>query len=195
MINAIFVLSDPKSGSDEALGRVFNALAAAFEYKQAGDEVTVTFQGAGTRWAAELSKAERIVRSGPRGTHLYVCGSHSLLEAAPDAAHVAGPPRARIHFESFGYRRQASDRPFTLEQTLTGMTLTVEPSQSLLATMEAAGVWVPSDCRRGECGTCVTTIARGEVSHRDVCLTADQRKSTLCTCVSWAAGPHLALER
>lgn len=54
---AVFVLSDPKSG-EEALGRVFNALAAAYEYKQAGDHVTVTFQGAGTRWVAELSKAD-----------------------------------------------------------------------------------------------------------------------------------------
>jgi DsrE/DsrF/DsrH-like protein len=55
---AIFVLSDPKSGGEEALGRVFNALAAAYEYKQAGNDVTVTFQGAGTRWVAELSKAD-----------------------------------------------------------------------------------------------------------------------------------------
>ena len=57
MKSAIFVLSDPKTGGDEALGRVFNALATAYEYKQAGEDVTVTFQGAGTRWVAELSKA------------------------------------------------------------------------------------------------------------------------------------------
>lgn len=55
---AIFVLSDPKSGGEEALGRLFNALAAAYEYKHAGDDVTVTFQGAGTRWVAELSKPD-----------------------------------------------------------------------------------------------------------------------------------------
>lgn len=55
---AIFVLSDPKSGGEEALGRVFNALAVAYEYKQNGDDVSVTFQGAGTRWVAELSKAD-----------------------------------------------------------------------------------------------------------------------------------------
>jgi hypothetical protein len=54
MKNAIIVLSDPKSGSEEALGRVFNALAAAYDFKQAGDEVTLLFQGAGTRWAGEL---------------------------------------------------------------------------------------------------------------------------------------------
>lgn len=52
---AIIVLSDPKAGED-ALGRVFNALAAAYEYKEYGDEVTILFQGAGTRWIGELSK-------------------------------------------------------------------------------------------------------------------------------------------
>ena len=54
---AIIVLSDPKSGED-ALGRVFNALAVAYDYKQQGDEVTMLFQGAGTRWIGELSKPD-----------------------------------------------------------------------------------------------------------------------------------------
>ena len=58
MKNAIIVLSDPKSGSEEALGRVFNALSAAYDYKQAGDDVDIMFQGAGTRWVGELSKAD-----------------------------------------------------------------------------------------------------------------------------------------
>ncbi len=56
MKTAIIVLSDPKSGSEEALGRVFNALAAANEYKQAGETVQLLFAGAGTRWPAELNK-------------------------------------------------------------------------------------------------------------------------------------------
>ncbi len=55
---AILVLSDPKSGSEEALGRVFNALAAAYDFKQRGDEVTVLFHGAGTRWIGELGNPE-----------------------------------------------------------------------------------------------------------------------------------------
>ncbi len=56
MKTAIIVLSDPKSGSEEALGRVFNALAAAYDFKKHGDDVTVLFQGAGTRWIAEVTK-------------------------------------------------------------------------------------------------------------------------------------------
>jgi hypothetical protein len=53
---AIIVLSDPKSGTDESLGRVFNALASAHEFKSNKDEVTIVFQGAGSRWPVELSK-------------------------------------------------------------------------------------------------------------------------------------------
>lgn len=53
---ALLVLSDPKAG-DEAMGRVFNALATAYEFGQLGAEVTIIFQGAGTRWPAVLSEA------------------------------------------------------------------------------------------------------------------------------------------
>ncbi len=56
---AIVVLSDPKSGSqEEALGRVFNALAAAYDFKQRGDDVSILFQGAGTRWISQLTQQD-----------------------------------------------------------------------------------------------------------------------------------------
>ncbi|MFC1749239.1 DsrE family protein [Pseudomonadota bacterium] len=70
---AIIVLSDPKNGED-ALGRVFNALAAAFDFKQQGEEVSVLFQGAGTRWIAELNNADH--------------PAHDLFDAVKDT--VAG---------------------------------------------------------------------------------------------------------
>ena len=55
--STVIVLSDPDSGSqDEALGRVFNALAAAYDFKQRGDDVSLQFQGAGTRWIGRLSE-------------------------------------------------------------------------------------------------------------------------------------------
>lgn len=55
---AIVVLSEPKAGSDEALGRVFNALAAAYDFKTAGEDVKIQFQGAGTRWPEVLQKED-----------------------------------------------------------------------------------------------------------------------------------------
>jgi hypothetical protein len=61
MKTAIIVLSDPKGGSEESLGRVFNALASAYEFKINKDEVTILFQGAGSRWPSELVKPEHPV--------------------------------------------------------------------------------------------------------------------------------------
>ena len=58
MKTAILVLSDPASGTEESLGRVFNALAVALEYKQAGVPVQLLFAGAGTRWPAALNKKD-----------------------------------------------------------------------------------------------------------------------------------------
>jgi hypothetical protein len=56
---AIVILSDPKSGSqEEALGRVFNALAAAYDFQRRGDDVSILFQGAGTRWVGQLEAAD-----------------------------------------------------------------------------------------------------------------------------------------
>lgn len=52
---AVVVLSDPSTGSDEALRRVFDALATAWEFAQGDSEALVLFQGTGTRWPAVLA--------------------------------------------------------------------------------------------------------------------------------------------
>ncbi len=74
MKTAIVIFADPKSGTEEALGRVFNGLAAAYDFKQAGEEVSILFQGTGSRWIGELGKADH--------------PAHDLFEAVKDK--VAG---------------------------------------------------------------------------------------------------------
>lgn len=71
---AIIILSDPKAGAEESLGRVFNALAAAYDFKEQGDEVTILFHGTGTRWPGILQNPEH--------------PAHNLYEAVSDK--VAG---------------------------------------------------------------------------------------------------------
>ena len=79
MKTAIIILSDPVSGGEEALGRAFNGLAAAYDFKQRGEDVTVLFQGAGTRWIGELTKQDH--------------PAHGLFEAVKDT--VGGGEEAR----------------------------------------------------------------------------------------------------
>jgi hypothetical protein len=92
---AIVILSDPKNG-DEALGRLFNALAATWDYKQKGEDVRVLFQGAGTRWAGVLARPEH--------------PAHALYEAVADA--VAGVSEGCA--AAFGAREDAEKNGFHL---------------------------------------------------------------------------------
>lgn len=98
MKTAIVVLSDPKAG-DEALGRLFNALAAAYDFKARQHEVEVLFQGAGTRWA-ELLVAE---------DH----PAHALFKAVEDK--IAGASLACC--DVFGTRAGAEQSGFDLIAT------------------------------------------------------------------------------
>src|SRR5207244_1422266 len=50
---AVILLAD--TDRPEGMGRMANALTTAQEAKEAGDEVRVILDGAGTRWAGELA--------------------------------------------------------------------------------------------------------------------------------------------
>lgn len=96
MKSAVIVLSDPKSGGEEALGRLFNALAATYDFKQRGDDVQLYFQGAGTRWTGEVVKEDH--------------PAHELYEAVKD--NVAGVSCGCA--DVFGARETAEQNGFDL---------------------------------------------------------------------------------
>ena len=100
MKTAIIIMSDPKNGSEEALGRVFNALALASECKQKGDEVAVVFNGAGTRWPSELirlshpaNKLYNSVRDVIQGAS---CGCAEVF-GATESLESCGVPNVKDH--------------------------------------------------------------------------------------------------
>jgi ferredoxin len=53
-----------------------------------------------------------------------------------------------------------------------------------------------SSCAEGTCGTCETTVLDGEVQHRDVVLTDEERAAseTMMICVSRARRGRLVLD-
>lgn len=81
---AIIVYADPQSGSDEAVGRLFNALFVAFELKGKNQEVALIFQGAGVRWASE------IVKPGHPAHALYTAVEDKAVGACLGCADVFG---------------------------------------------------------------------------------------------------------
>lgn len=93
---AIIIFSDPKHGGEEALGRLFNGLAAAYDFKQSGLEVAIYFQGTGTRWAGVVGDPAHPV--------------HALYQAVADT--VAGVSCGCA--DVFGAREEAEQNGFDL---------------------------------------------------------------------------------
>jgi ferredoxin-NADP reductase len=105
----------------------------------------------------------------------YVCGPGQLMETLVPALWEWGVPESHVHFEAFG---PASVKSASANRS---RHVRVEPCEvrferakrtamwdgsfaSLLDFGEAAGVTMPSGCRAGSCGECMTAIRGGAVT-------------------------------
>lgn len=91
---AVIIFSDPNNGGEEALGRAFNGLAAAYDFKQKGTEVGIYFQGTGTRWASIVSKSDHPLNA------LYLAVADKVVGVSCGCADVFG---AREEAEKDGF--------------------------------------------------------------------------------------------
>lgn len=131
----------------------------------------------------------------PMGTHLYVCGPEPFMTGVTARATELGWPESRIHVEHFGNAALDPGRPFEVHLAASGDSFTVDSGVSLLAALQARGYVVPNLCRQGVCGECRVAVTAGDVLHRDLFLTAEEKAigaSVMC-CVSRAAGERLEL--
>lgn len=141
--------------------------------------------------------AAEIARLAPGG-ELYVCGPIGMLEAAKRAWQASGRPVDGLRFETFGSSGRYATEPFSVVIPRLGREIGVARNQSLLDALEAAGIAVLSDCRRGECGLCALKILAVEtaIDHRDVFFSDAQKQADrqLCACVSRARGGRLSID-
>jgi len=90
---AIVIYSDPKSGSEEALGRLFNGMFVAYELLEKKQDVALIFQGTGVRWASELVKPEHpahALYNAVKDSVVGVCGGCADVFGATQDAKNAG---------------------------------------------------------------------------------------------------------
>ncbi|MBD0024000.1 2Fe-2S iron-sulfur cluster binding domain-containing protein [Gordonia pseudamarae] len=120
------------------------------------------------------------------GTHAYACGPGPLLETYTDLAAEAGWPSARVHLERFAAPEQDAGEPFTVRVASTGAEIDVPPGVSLLQRLLENGVPVSNMCRQGVCGECRIPVSSGDITHRDLVLSEDERAAgnTMLCCVS-----------
>lgn len=87
---AVILLAD--TGSPEGMGRMANALTTARELQDEGDEVKLIFDGAGTKWAAELTGDHEYSQllDQVRGTVEGACAYCSNAYQVKDRVEAAG---------------------------------------------------------------------------------------------------------
>jgi vanillate O-demethylase ferredoxin subunit len=144
--------------------------------------------------AVDRMDIDMILNGLPEGSHVYVCGPQGLMEAVRTKVAARGWPDSRLHMESFGGRKTSGDQAVEVRLAHSGITLKAEPGTSLLDTLLQNDVWASYECRRGECASCVATVLSGEVDHRDICLTDNQRQTMMCPCVSWPTSDVVELD-
>lgn len=140
---------------------------------------------------------EKITHGYEATNHVYICGPGPMIEAARAIAAGAGWPEDAVHFEYFKNESGLDDASsFEVLLAQSGQTLVVGEGVSLLESLRAAGVAMPSSCEQGLCGTCMATVLEGELDHQDVYFNDSERAAgdKVLTCVSRATSKRIVLD-
>jgi ferredoxin-NADP reductase/nitrite reductase/ring-hydroxylating ferredoxin subunit len=147
--------------------------------------------------AATRSRLEALLATRPDGGHVYICGPAPMLEAARSIAETADWPEDSVHFEYFKNARTIdSSSAFEVALARSAMTLRVPGGKTIVEVLRENGVFVPTSCEQGACGTCMTAVLDGVPDHQDVFLSKAEQASGACMmpCVSRAKSARLVLD-
>lgn len=102
----------------------------------------------------------------PKLADFYLCASNGMMDGLRQDLEAYGIDRRRIHWEAFGIGTAdaTSGLDVAVSQGARQTVLRSAGEPSLLATLEANGVDLPSECRTGSCGQCQVRLETGEVS-------------------------------
>lgn len=122
--------------------------------------------------------------------HLYVCGPTGFMDWVIRNALSLGWADGQIHREYFaaGSIDDTDNGSFDIRIASTGQCFTVGKQQSVIEVLAAHGREVQTSCEQGVCGTCLTPVLEGEIEHRDLYLTDEEKalNNQFTPCVSRA---------
>lgn len=132
------------------------------------------------------------------GAQLFVCGPRGLMDLVELTAAATWPPEA-VHREYFSADPASLAGPratFTVRLARSGREFLVPADQTIVAALAQGGVFIPTSCEQGVCGTCLTGVSEGIPDHRDVFLTEEERAAgdRMACCVSRSKSAVLVLD-
>ncbi|RZJ61997.1 MAG: oxidoreductase [Acidovorax sp.] len=129
---------------------------------------------------------------------VYVCGPAGFIDHVVATAQAMGWPQDRIHLEYFAAPAQdtSGDEGFEVRIASTGKTYAIAPDVSIVEALRGQGIDIMTSCEQGVCGTCITRVLEGEVDHRDMYLTDEEKASNeqFMPCCSRARSKLLVLD-
>ena len=130
----------------------------------------------------------------PSRAHVYCCGPKGLMDSVADM--TGHWPSGSVHFESFGVdaKALAENVAFSVRLKKSARMIDVGKTQTLLEALRINGCTVRSSCESGTCGSCKTGLISGDVEHRDMVLSEDERGNYIMPCVSRAKSGELVLD-
>lgn len=142
----------------------------------------------GENAANQLDVADYLKTQAP-GEHVYCCGPKGLMDAVRAASvHWSD---ASVHFELFSgppEMEAGENIEFTAKIASTGQEITVSPDVTLLEALRENEIEILSECEAGTCGTCRVGLVSGDVDHRDMVLSPNEKTTSLMCCVSRGKG-------
>ena len=128
----------------------------------------------------------------------YMCGPPPMMNSLQEGLAEWGVPKERVHFEKFGPGPPKAPAPAPEGGAETGPDITFEKSgktigwdaryASILDFAEANGIEIESQCRVGNCGSCMTAIknetdGEGVKYTNDVSYPYEAKTCLTCSCV------------
>ena len=171
------------------------AFAERIRHSAFARDVSFHFSQAATRPRFDFAA---ILGAPDPSTHLYVCGPTGFMEAVIDAAKSLGWAEQNLHREYFAadVAHADSDVEFDVKIASTGEVLRIAKDKTVLDALAECRLDVPSSCRQGVCGTCVTRVLAGVPDHRDKILDHEERirNDRFTPCCSRSRSPMLVLD-
>ncbi len=172
-------------------GRSESTMGYVDELKQMGDRVTIWPED--THGLLDLAD---LLGTAEEETLVYSCGPEPLLAAVEQRC--ASWPGGALNIERFTAAEidTSADTGFEVQLAQSGLTVHVAEDQTILEMVTEAGIYVPTSCTEGTCGSCETPILEGTAEHRDVVLTPEEQEAqeTMMICVSRASCPRIVLD-
>lgn len=130
--------------------------------------------------------------------HLYVCGPSGFIDFVINTAKAAGWGTAQIHLEYFGAAPQdtSNDGSFDVKIASTGKSYTIGKDDNIIQVLKNNGIEILTSCEQGVCGTCITRVLEGDIDHRDMYFTDDEKAANdqFTPCCSRAKSAVLVLD-